>query len=279
MDWFYSEKDERKGPVSEAQAKALIAARTITPETLVWNQSMTDWKSAKETILFSGRISVSANPDEHLCIITGKTFPASQMIKTDHGWVSVDGKEMYYQSLREGASIPLADGLSNARADGKNIIIPIMGGRLPNRCVKTNQPVTETDVKRKALYWCHPAIFLTFLINILVVLILYYVLRKKVMIDIPLSQEGSRIVRKNKIISWALFLGGIALTVMGLMGINGPLDDAVVPAIPVGMLVLLFGIVFSGRKAVALRVVKLKGDEAWLGGASKEFVASLPPRI
>ena len=278
MDWFYSEKDERKGPVTEAQAKALIAARTITPETLVWNQTMADWKSAKETTLVSGTISTADNPDEHLCIITGKTFPTSQMIKTDHGWVSVDGKEIYYQSLREGAPIPLADGLSNALADGKNIVIPAVGGRLPNRCIKTNQPVTETDVKRKALYWCKPLIYLAILINVLVVIILYFVFRKKVMVDIPLSKEGRGIVTKNKIIGWVTFVGGLAVMFVGFAGTANPSNNAGVMLIPIGLLVLLFGMVFLGRKGVALRVAKMKDGEAWLAGASKEYLAMLPPR-
>lgn len=282
MDWFYAVNDERKGPVTDAQLPALISAGKISPDTLVWNQSMVDWKPAGQTSLFPSKNPATSNaspaprPGEHICIITGKSFPPAQLIKTEHGWVSAEGKDVYYQSIREGAPIPLATGQTNARADGKNIVVPIADGRLPHRCIKTNQPVTEDEVKRKALYWSTPAIFFAILINLLVVIILHYVLRKKVMIDIPLSRQGQAIVTKNKIIAWSAFFGGFALFITGMVAAGNQAGTAMIMLIPVGLLVLLFGLAFGVRKGCALRVVKLKEGNAWLAGASKEYLASLP---
>jgi hypothetical protein len=55
-------------------------------------------------------------------------------------------------------------------------------------------------------------------------------------------------------------------------------DDgsALILLFPVGLLIGLVGLAFGGRKACALRVAKLKDGRAWLAGASKEYLDSLP---
>jgi hypothetical protein len=279
MDWFYASKNERKGPINESELNALISSGEISSSTLVWNKSMPDWKTAGEMKLGKSIVSTPGTtpaPGQHTCVITGKNFPASQMIETDHGWVSAEGKDIYYQALREGGPIPLAAGQTNAIAQGKYIIVPATDVRLPQRCVKTNQPVTEDDVKRKALYWCTPTIYFAILINVLVVIVLNYVFRKKVMIDIPLSKQGQSMVRKNMIIMWALVLVGITLFVVGFLFADTQSGGAYVMLIPVGLLAMLFGIAFGNRKACALRVAKIKDGQAWLAGAGREYLASLP---
>ena len=44
MDWYYSEGQERKGPVSDEEFQRLAEQGAITSQTLVWNESMPDWK-------------------------------------------------------------------------------------------------------------------------------------------------------------------------------------------------------------------------------------------
>ncbi len=277
MDWYYAENDSRKGPVSETEIRRLTATGQIKPATLVWNSTMTSWMEAVTTPLFSGvnqPPSIPSAPGRHVCIITGKPFPESQLIKTEHGWVSAEGKDHYYQALHEGAPIPIADGQTNARADGKYIVIPVSGGNLPLRCVKTNQPVTEDRAMRKTLYWCTPWVFLALLANLLILAILYFVLRKKVIIDIPLSLEGQRIVTRHKTITWLSFFSGIAVIIWG---IATAISTATGPIILIaGFLILLAALVYGGRKAHALRVAKLRNGQAWLVGATPAFVGSLP---
>ncbi|ATC62644.1 hypothetical protein CMV30_00920 [Nibricoccus aquaticus] len=278
MDWFYAEKDERKGPVSENEIASLIASRKIDRDTLVWNQTMSDWKPAGLTPLFPSAAKsppqLPLSPGQHLCIITGKHFPESQMLKTEHGWVSVEGKDTYYQSIREGAPIPLADGLCNARAHGKYIVIPVVGGKLPLRCIKTNQPVPENLAKRKTLYWCTPWVFLAILANILILAVLYFILRKKVVVDIPLSADGQREVTFKKTIAWLTFFAGIATIIWGGATINSTSHGPIV--FIAGFIILLASLVYGGRAAHALRVAKWKGGDAWLTGACPAFLASLP---
>lgn len=277
MDWYYAENDVRKGPVAETELRSLVSSGKIAPTTLVWNSTMTSWQEAATTPLFPAANQpppIPKLPGHHICIITGKTFPESQMIKTEHGWVSAEGKDHYYQALREGAPIPVADGQTNARADGKYIVIPVNGGKLPLRCVKTNQPVTDDRASRKTLYWCTPWVFLAILANLIILAILYFVLRKKVIVDIPLSQEGQRIVTRHKTISWLSFFLGLGLLFWGIATVNTT-DEGPIFMIA-GFLVMLGSLVYGGRKAQVLRVAKLRNGQAWLVGATPAFVGSLP---
>jgi hypothetical protein len=43
-----------------------------------------------------------------VCILTGKSFPFAQMVQTEHGWVSAEARERYYESLREGVPLTFA---------------------------------------------------------------------------------------------------------------------------------------------------------------------------
>jgi hypothetical protein len=270
MDWYYAEGQEKRGPLPESQMRALVAAETIKPATLVWNAGLTQWKPARDTTLFGGAMTAPGTEPQR-CIITGKLYPVSQMIQTQHGWVSVEGKEVYYQSLREGAPLPTAVGAANARRDGKRIVVPVGNARLPLRCVKTNAAVTEAELVNKKLYWCTPLAAITILISILIYLILYLILRKLVQLDIPISTAGRGIVRKHAAIAWATVLGGIAAIVIGCVNTN------LVILVFLGILMLLGGLIYGSVKASALRVTKLKDGEAWLAGACPDFLAALPP--
>lgn len=266
MNWHYATGAEQRGPFSEDKIRELIATGTITADTLVWRKGQSEWRPARDTELFGA----APVPETHRCIITGRIFPASQIIQTPDGPVSLEGKDLYYQSRREGAPLPLAEGLSNARAHGKHVVVPVDSPRLPLRCVKTNASVAPADAKSKTLYWYPPLLALTILLNVLIFLILYLIFRKRVQVDIPLSPAGRRLVRKHAAIAWTIVIAGGALLVTGII------EPSLAALLLVGMLVLVGGLIYGAIKANALRVAKLRNGEAWLVGASREFLDSLP---
>ena len=266
MDWFYAEGKERRGPLPESELASLVAAGKITPDTLVWNSTMTAWQPAGKTSLFP------AADGTQVCIITGKSYPHSQMIQTEHGWVSAEGRDTYYQCLREGVPFSAASGLPNARRDGKKIVVPVQGARFPLRCVKTNEPVAADSLKMKTLWWCPPLVFLSILLNILILLVLYLVFRKPVKLEIPLSAAGRGIVRKHAFIGSGVALLGLALLCVGI-AYSG---TAFAGLILLGAVMVLFGLIWAAIKANALRVTNLKNGETWLAGAGEAFLASLP---
>ena len=46
--WFYASEGTQQGPYFEVQFRELIAAGTVTPDTLVWSEGMTGWQAARE---------------------------------------------------------------------------------------------------------------------------------------------------------------------------------------------------------------------------------------
>lgn len=52
--WFYAQNGERKGPVSETEAAALVQNGTISPDTLVWTEGMQDWAQAGSVLPVMG---------------------------------------------------------------------------------------------------------------------------------------------------------------------------------------------------------------------------------
>lgn len=270
MEWFYADGQDRRGPVTEEQFRGLIAAGSIKPENLVWHQGMAQWQPLREIAPDPGPPPLGAGATAQRCFITGQFFPTSQMIQTEHGWVSAGARDTYYQCLRENVPFPVAAGMSNARSDGKRILLPRQNPVLPRRCIKTNQPVTEADTKRKKLYWCPPWIAILLLLNLLIFLIVYLVVRKPFVIDIPLSAAGRKIVRKHALIAWGLFVAGVACFIVAIA--NNALVALILPGLALALSALIYGV----AKGTTLRIVKFTTHEASLKGACPEFLASLP---
>lgn len=270
MLWHYADGTERKGPIEETELLRLLATSKISTSTLVWKSGFTSWVPLGETTLNTAGTVAAGN---HRCIITGKVFAEAEMIQTAHGWVSAEGKDTYYQALREGVSPTTVGSAISAWRDGNRIVVPIDNPRLPARCVKTNAMVAANDFVTKKLYWEQPLVYLSILISILITLILVLALRKKLVLEIPLSAEGRAKIRTNAVLSIVGFLAGVALIIWPIAASN----DALLWLIAVGVVAVIGSLVFGSRKATALRVTRMRDGKAWVAGASPEFLASLPP--
>jgi hypothetical protein len=271
MQWFYAEGKDRRGPVDEAQFNQLVATGKIDPNTLVWKAGMPNWQPLR-AVPTATTPTAPPLPGHQRCIILGKAFPESQMIQTEHGWVSGEAKDTYYQSLREGLAIPVHVGETNARRDGKKVVVPVANARLPGRCMKTNQPVTAAEQKVKTLYWATPWIWLAFFISLLVVLILYLVLRKKVVLALPISAGADRRASVHNFSGATLLIVGLFVMIYGFINL-----DTVGVAVAIGALMMLGGLIWSAVKGRAIYISRIHNGEAWLSGAGEEFLASLPP--
>ena len=49
--WFYASGDQRKGPVTRAHMRGLLAIAAVRPETLVWTAGMPGWLPLEQTVL------------------------------------------------------------------------------------------------------------------------------------------------------------------------------------------------------------------------------------
>jgi hypothetical protein len=158
---------------------------------------------------------------------------------------------------------------TNARTDGRDLIVPVRHARLPLRCIKTNQPVSAQEVRRLTLEWIPPAVWLGLLATPVVFLALYFLFRRIVRVDVPLSAKGAALVRGHRWMAIALLASAVALLVLGWSFHLAALLFLATVVTVVAVITILVG---SG----ALRLIRVEGEEVWLRGASRAFLAALP---
>ena len=123
MEWYYADGNERRGPVNDAHLKQLESAGKIGPDTLVWNVTLATWQPYR-TVASAEPPPVPAREGWHRCIILGQEFPENQMVKTEHGWVSAEAKDTYYQSLARVLPFPCTSAKLTPGVTGKNSSCP-----------------------------------------------------------------------------------------------------------------------------------------------------------
>lgn len=267
MNWYYAVGQETRGPFAESELLRLLHDGTISPQTYVWSPALSGWQALAESPLGpTARVAA----EEFACIVTGRKLPASQLIKTEHGWVSAEGRDTYFRSIREDAPLVLADADSNVKADGRLILAPRYDAQFPLRCIKTNQRVDETQVRRKVLYPFPVAIFLTLIAGPLFFVIFYFCCRQKVEVYVPVSDRGRAAVRTHQLVGFGLLLASTALFVVGLVHDHHPLTVT-------GLAVLLCSLLYLRTKGRLIRVARYEADNLWLAGACPDYLRSLRP--
>lgn len=113
MNWYYVQAGQSVGPVSEEEFESLIAGQTITPETLVWNQTMSDWKPLAEVRAQTTPQPTSPPPQSELeqdgsqlrvCGECGRMLPQQEMVQFGETWICPDCKATYVQRIQEGVA-------------------------------------------------------------------------------------------------------------------------------------------------------------------------------
>lgn len=110
MEWYYARNDDQIGPIDQAEFDKLVHAGTIHPGTLVWNPGMDDWVEYGEYLTSEGGVA-SAEEDTSVfargtCAECGLPFPRSELIAYSGLLVCGDCKPIFFQRLKEGATLP-----------------------------------------------------------------------------------------------------------------------------------------------------------------------------
>jgi hypothetical protein len=145
---------------------------------------------------------------------------------------------------------------------------------LPDVCIKSNQPAHGRRLKRK-LSWHHPAIYLALVAGVPIFVILALVLRKQATIYTGLSEPWFRKRRWAIFGGWASFLIGLALIIGAAVSADRHPTAAL--AIPVGVVVMLGGMIYGSVVARIVSPKRITDDYVWLAGAHPDFLADLPP--
>lgn len=98
-DWWYA-SGENKIEATRDELLKLSKEGIITPDTLVWNDELTDWIPFRDSGLGS------PGEDFVRCSFSGKERPRSEMLPYGDSWVLPEHREEFAQSLQEGTSDP-----------------------------------------------------------------------------------------------------------------------------------------------------------------------------
>ncbi|HEU6449668.1 MAG TPA: DUF4339 domain-containing protein [Verrucomicrobiae bacterium] len=263
MDWYYSDGNQKNGPVSDPQLDELLRSGKINPATLIWRVGMTAWQPLG-TVRPANAPPVLPASSRIVCVECGKTLPSDEVIYLNNSAVCAQCKPIFLQRLQEGAAVPSKGNLwrLNKKLVARSETI------FPDRCVKCNAPAGGFRLKR-TLYWAHPAYLLLILCNLLILLIVYLIVRKKAVVEIGLC-EKHRIKRKRGIIiGWS----SVALWIV-LIGCAATWESGW--TVLVAFLVLLGGGITGGVMARTVAPTKIDKEYVWLNGVHRDFLADLP---
>ena len=123
MKWYYVEENEKKGPFEEAGFLDLIETGTISSDTLVWNESMTEWQPYSEiktdsveiapekTDVMTSEKSVPKKPAKassaprSFCSMCGKSFLQENLIPFENKLICARCKPTFLQQIKENAEV------------------------------------------------------------------------------------------------------------------------------------------------------------------------------
>jgi uncharacterized RDD family membrane protein YckC len=101
MDWFYSENNQQKGPVSEAALGELASAGVVQDSTLVWHAGMEAWQPY-------GTVRSGAPPatmaGASFCSECGRQFTSDELVPIGGRTVCAACKQGVLQRIREGGA-------------------------------------------------------------------------------------------------------------------------------------------------------------------------------
>jgi hypothetical protein len=150
----------------------------------------------------------------------------------------------------------------------RNIVVMRHDASLPSRCVKCNEPA-ELPTKVRTVYYAHPTIYLLFLLNFLILLIVYMIVRKKADIDPGLCAQHRQRRILGLTLGWLGFLAGTLLLILGAAGSSMPMAI-------IGLLLLIGAIVAGMAWGRLVWAKKIDKDEVRLGGCCAAYLVELP---
>jgi uncharacterized RDD family membrane protein YckC len=109
MNWYYVDRGQQAGPVSDEQLDGMLQSGKIQPDTLVWREGMAAWlpyREARGGAASTGTTVAAAAPTpEAVCAECGKLFPIDETIRYGNARVCAGCKPVFLQKLQEGAAI------------------------------------------------------------------------------------------------------------------------------------------------------------------------------
>jgi hypothetical protein len=108
--WYYTQNGERHGPLSQSGMKSLFEQRSITADTLVWQEGMTEWQPLNATRLASElQVPLPEGDAWEKCAFSGERCRRSEMVQIDGYWIGAEHKDAAVELLQQGGSLPVVE--------------------------------------------------------------------------------------------------------------------------------------------------------------------------
>ncbi len=112
MDWYYAESGRQVGPIKEEALEALVRSGVVNPDTLVWQQGMSNWQAYRTVRSVVGApaehalpvATAAPEPTIRFCSECGRPFAQSELIPFGNTFVCAACKETFTHKLREGVA-------------------------------------------------------------------------------------------------------------------------------------------------------------------------------
>ncbi|WP_010587866.1 hypothetical protein [Schlesneria paludicola] len=156
--------------------------------------------------------------------------------------------------------------LGEVWVDGKQLVVR-SNTVLPPFCIKTNEPIPESELIKKTLTWLPPAYALVLLLGgPLLLLIVYLLVRKQCVLTYGIASSIRR-KRRNRILLNCV----ISLLLFLAIPLTAPLKSPV-PMVT-ALLAFIGSIVSLLLMGSQLRITKHRKGEFWISGCSADFLA------
>lgn len=175
-----------------------------------------------------------------------------------------DQIDQFYRSPASSVDVTTADNAGKIWRKSSTVVV-MRDTIWPKRCIKCNAP-TDKSIRRVLVY-INPWIYLSILVNLLLMLILGLIFQKKFRMEIPVCDKHIANRKRVILINWILFfvmLGGIWMII-----ISDPQYGTLITMISL-LAMLIYGMV--NRLAY---VAKYKEPYIYVRGAKPEFLESL----
>jgi hypothetical protein len=154
-----------------------------------------------------------------------------------------------------------------SRVEGKQLVVR-SGAVLPQRCVKTNQKITEEDLRRKTFEWCSPWVALSFLVSGCIMIVLYFVFRRQCSITFGMHSSVRKRYR-----NWLLFKVLATVALFASLPFVAATDSGGLIATVLILFIFAFITCFIGNSP--LSIAKHREGEFWIKGCCPEFLSQI----
>lgn len=178
----------------------------------------------------------------------------AEMVSSDHDFCPYCG-----EVLNEDAS-------TGVWRDGKSMVFE-KGTRLPNRCIKSNEPADR--YLRRDLSWAPPWVYLGLFGGLLLILVFYLVARKTAVAEFGITQEWVKRRRGRIALVWLLCLLGFGLVIAGAAVENGVVCL-------IGVVMFIGALIYAAVAVPFYSVQRIDERYVWLKGIHPDYLAELP---